>query len=94
MNITVANQTFDHATYDAERDVLYLRATRGGSTARTDASPEGHALRYDAKGDLVGLTIVNAKWLLERDGAIGITLPERFELGPDALGQAFSLRVS
>ena len=70
MNITLANQTFDHASYDAERDVLYLRATRGGSTARTDASPEDHALRYEAESNLVGLTIVNARGLLERNGAI------------------------
>ncbi len=69
MNITLANQTFDHASYDAEREVLYLRATRGGSTARTDAGP-GYALRYDAESNLVGLTIVNARGLLERNGAI------------------------
>ncbi len=90
MTITVANQTFDHASYDAERDVLYLRVTRHGPTARTEASPEGHALRYADDGTLIGVTIVNAKWLLERDGAISITFPDRVELGPDVLAPALS----
>ena len=46
MTITIGDIQFDHATYDVEGDVLYLRA---------------------------GFTIVNARWLLERDGHITLT---------------------
>ena len=43
-------------------------------------------MRFDRAGNLVGITIINAKRLLERDGKIVITVPERLEVGPDALG--------
>ena len=41
------------------------------------SAPEGHATRYGADGALIGLTIVNARRLLDEDGVIVITLPER-----------------
>jgi len=34
-----------------------------------------HHLRGDAHGQLVGITILNARWLLERDGKITVSLP-------------------
>ena len=37
-----------------------------------DASPEGHALGFDARGSLVGVTIVDARRLLNRDGEIKV----------------------
>ncbi len=42
-----------------------------------DGSPEGHHTRYDATGTLVGITIVNARYILELEGAITVTLPDR-----------------
>jgi hypothetical protein len=27
-------------------------------------APEGHVLRFNAQGKIIGLTIINAKWLL------------------------------
>ncbi len=57
-----------------------------------DASPEGHALRFDDSGKLIGVTIVNARWLLEHDGEIKITIPDQIHLGraqpQDALAPA------
>ena len=41
-----------------------------------DESPEGHALRYDANGRLVGITIVGAKYFLKKDGRIDVTIPQ------------------
>jgi YD repeat-containing protein len=73
MTITIGNSEFDHATYDAEADVLYLRAGDSKLAARTHATPQGHAIRYDERGRVIGMTIVNAKWILERDGHISIT---------------------
>ena len=40
-------------------------------------TPEGHNVRYDTGGSVIGITLVNLKWLLERDGAIGITIASR-----------------
>ena len=42
-----------------------------------DESPEGHALRFDSNGDLVGITLVGPKHLLALDGEIPLTLPDR-----------------
>jgi YD repeat-containing protein len=75
MSITIANITFDNVDYDAGADVLYLHRGDPRTAVDFDESPEGHALRYDASGQLVGITIVNARWLLEQDGKIEITLP-------------------
>ena len=33
--------------------------------------------RYDAEGNLVGITILNARLLLEGDGVITVTLADR-----------------
>ncbi len=34
---------------------------------------------------MVGLTIINARWLLERDGALAVTVPERVEVDSNTL---------
>ncbi len=88
MTIAIAGHHFDHASYDADGDVLYLRAGERQAAARSHASPEGHALRYDQAGELIGMTIVNAKWLLERDGELTITIPEPTRVSADALAPA------
>jgi uncharacterized protein YuzE len=78
MNIQIAGIEFDHVLYDREVDVLYLQVgPPPRAAADFDASPEGHYLRYDEKGALMGITIVNARRILDREGAIPITLPER-----------------
>lgn len=41
--------------------------------AVTDATAEGHAISRDDQGRITGITIVNAKWLLERNGEITLT---------------------
>lgn len=76
---------FDQVTYDDVGDVLYLRAGDTREAAETFATPEGHAVRFDAAGAVIGMTIINAKWLLERDGKLAITLPERIETSASEL---------
>lgn len=68
---------FDSNTYDAEADVLYLHVGRPDGSVDWDESPEGVHTRWGPNGELVGLTIVNARWLLEQDGKIVVTLPDR-----------------
>jgi uncharacterized protein YuzE len=88
MNITVGHTTFDRVRYDAEADVLYLHVGEPSQAVDFDESPEGHALRFDRDGMLVGITIVNAKRLLDRAEPIVITIPEQFTIDPAAVAPA------
>lgn len=86
MSITIGRTTFDRISYDRDADVLYLHVGDPRTAVDFDATPEGYALRYDAAGRLVGLTIVNAKQVLDERGRIDITIPERISVDQDTLG--------
>jgi uncharacterized protein YuzE len=88
MSITVGNTTFDRVHYDADADVLYLHVGEPTQAVDFDESPEGHALRYNRDGELVGITIVNAKRLLDDAKPIVITIPERVTIDPATLAPA------
>lgn len=88
--VHVGPYEFDHAAYDADGDVLYLRRGRRRAAADTFGTPEGHAVRLDADGEVIGITIVNAKWLLERDGKLTITVPSRIETSAEEVAQALA----
>lgn len=88
MNITIGHTTFDQVRYDADADVLYLHVGDPNRASDFDESPEGHALRFGPNHELVGVTIVNAKRLLEQSAPIAITIPERFTVDPSALAPA------
>ena len=89
LSVQVGDWRFDRATYDERADVLYLHIGDPASAVDFDASEEGHHLRYDAAGQVVGLTIVNARWLLERDGEIVVT-PPALHLGAAELAPALA----
>ena len=76
MTVTIGGIAFDNVSYDAVGDVLYLHVGDPSSAVDFDASPEGHHLRWGAGGHLVGLTILNARASIERDGKITVSLPE------------------
>ncbi len=86
MNVTIGDITFDRVHYDHEGDVLYLHRADPSEAVGFDESPEGHHLRFDRGGRLIGLTIVRPRWLLDHHGEITITIPGRVSVGPDALG--------
>jgi uncharacterized protein YuzE len=88
MNVKIGDLTFDHSTYDARGDVLYLHRGDRQVAADSEETPEGHVLRFDAGGHIIGLTIINARWLLERDGKLEITLPHHVEVSAEAIDQA------
>lgn len=90
MTVTIADIPFDRVSYDREADVLYLHVGDPSTAVDFDGTPEGHHLRFDSAGRLVGITIVGAQWQLDRNGRISITLPERIEVGADVLGQALA----
>jgi uncharacterized protein YuzE len=75
MSVTIGRLTFDHATYDPRGDVLYLHVGESQVAADFEETPEGHAVRYGADGQVVGVTIVNARWLRDQGEPIVITIP-------------------
>lgn len=75
----IGNHEFDRERYHLEGDLLYLSRGPDQAATSTFATLEGHAVRLDKAGEVIGLTIVNARWLLERDGKLVITISERIE---------------
>jgi uncharacterized protein YuzE len=93
MTVKIGHLTFDHATYDEQGDVLYLRVGERHAAGDSEETPEGHVLRFAADGRVIGLTIINARWLLERDGEITITLPEQGSCRTRGTGAAARRRL-
>lgn len=79
MTFAIGSHTFDHVTYDRSGDVLYVRAGEPRPAADVYGTPEGHAARFDEDGSVIGMAIVNARWLIEQEGKITITVPARIE---------------
>jgi uncharacterized protein YuzE len=75
VSVTIAGITFDSHEYDDRGDVLYLSVGAPREAARTVATPEGHAVDYDEAGAVIGMVLVNVRFLLERDGAVTVTMP-------------------
>ena len=88
MNVEIGPLTFDHASYDDEGDVLYLHIGEP-EPGEGEETPEGHVVRF-APGTqrIVGLTVINARHVLERDGRLVVTLPQEVEASADALAPA------
>ncbi|MGH2978863.1 MAG: DUF2283 domain-containing protein [Solirubrobacterales bacterium] len=76
MQVKIGNLTFDHARYDSAGDVLYLHVGEPRPAAYSDETPEGHVVRHDDSGNVIGLTLISAKRFLDRDGEIVVTMPE------------------
>ena len=89
MSVSIGGIEFDRVNYYSEGDVLYLWAGEPRKPAYDDASPEGHYLQFGENGALIAVTIVNARWILEHEGKITITLPER-QLETSDLGEALA----
>ena len=71
MSITIAGTAFERHQYDQRGDVLYLSFEHyEGPPGRALSTPEGHNIEY-----VVGMTLTNVAWLLDRDGQVTVTLP-------------------
>ncbi len=89
MSFMIGNHTFDRVRYDEGGDVLYLHKGDALNDADWDATPEGHGLSFNTDGELVGLTIVRPRALLERYGKVEITLPpQHLDLSAASLDRA------
>jgi uncharacterized protein YuzE len=78
--VSIGPYTFDHASYQPDVDTLYLSIGPLGRSVVSDSTPEGHVLDFDEQDDLVGIEVMKARWHLERDGKLIITLPVPKEL--------------
>lgn len=90
MSVTIADITFDRVEYDPDADVLYLQVGDPSTAVDFDETPEGHALRFDAEGRLVGITLVRPKHLLDESGGLRITLPVPSDVSARELTPALS----
>ena len=90
VNTTIGSVTFDRADYDAENDVLYLSIGEPRE-AEGETTPEGHHLRY-APGtyEIVGLTVLSPRRIIERDGHLTVTLPQTSKMSAEDLASAFA----
>jgi uncharacterized protein YuzE len=85
---TIATIDFDTAHYDRDADVLYLSVGDPARAVDFDETPEGHALRYDASGDLIGIAIVGARKLVDEHRDVHVQVP--VTLPADTLGQVIN----
>ena len=90
VNVHIGPLIFDHAEYDAEGDVLYLHVGEPVE-AEGEETPEGHVLRFEPGTQrVVGLTVINARSVIDRDGRLVITVPETVEASADELAPALA----
>lgn len=85
--ITIGETTFDHVAYDRDADVLYLSVGPPQPAGHTFATPEGHAVRYGDDATIMGITLVNARALLER-GDLMVTVPQAVDVRRDEIASA------
>lgn len=79
MSVTIGDIEFASHHYDAHGDVLYLNTERHDGTvppAHAYATEEGHGIEFDEDWRVTAMTLVNVRWLLERDGELRITWPD------------------
>jgi uncharacterized protein YuzE len=86
--ITAPTNRKDPADYDADGDVLYLHVGQP-QPGEGEETPEGHVVRF-APGtqQIVGLTIINPRQVLDRDGRLIVTVPETVEATAEDLAAA------
>jgi uncharacterized protein YuzE len=89
MSLTVAGIEFENHVYDERADVLYLAVAgydAGGLPPHARATPEGHGIEFDEDGRVIALTLVNVRFLLDRDGELVITWPAGHVAAGDLAG--------
>jgi uncharacterized protein YuzE len=90
VDIRIGPVAFGHADYDAENDILYLHVGLPRE-AEGEETPEGHVLRFEPGTQrIVGLTVLGAQAILDRDGELCVTIPESVEVSADDLAPAFA----
>ena len=90
MKVTIAGITFDNVMYDPDGDVLYLHVGDPKTAVAFEESPEGHAIRLDASGEVVGITLVRPRHVMARGEPMVVTIPAHLpaRIDPTALTSA------
>jgi len=90
VNVHIGPLVFDRADYDPEGDVLYLHVGEPAD-AEGEETPEGHVVRFEpGTHHVIGLTVINARSVLDRDGRLVVTVPETVEASADELAAALA----
>lgn len=90
VNIKIGSVVFDHANYDADNDVLYLRVGNP-EQGEGETTPEGHVIRYaPGTNRIVGLTMLGPRRILGQEGRLVVTIPEAVETTADDLADALA----
>jgi hypothetical protein len=72
--VVIDGVAFDRYHYDEVADTLCFHTGPTAWAVDFDETTEEHLMRFDAGGNLLSLTILNARWRLDHDGAIDVTL--------------------
>jgi hypothetical protein len=77
--LVIADRVMDRYGYYERGDVLYLSAGKptGRPAPDTDESLEGDTVFFDAAGHVTAVTMIGPRFMLERDGTLNVTLPNR-----------------
>lgn len=90
VNVRIGPLVFDHADYDADSDVLYLHVG-SPQDGEGEETPEGHVVRFEPGTQrVVGLTVIGAQELLDREGRLVVTVPETVEASAADLAPALA----
>lgn len=71
--VVICGVRFPHVNYDGQGDLLYLTKGLPLGVASGDTR-EGHAVFLGEDGRVIGVIVMGARWHLERDGALNVTL--------------------
>jgi uncharacterized protein YuzE len=88
-SVRIGPHAFDHISYDDGGDVLYLSVGEPREAADCEETPEGHVIRYDGHQHIIGVSIINAKWILDHVQAVALTLPKQ----PGAAGPGRQVQI-
>lgn len=91
MSVKIGPYTFDRVDYDAAADVLYLVIGDPERAVDWDETPEGHAVSFDADGNLVNLTLVGVRRLTQQAQESGEALTISLPMHPSLQALEFAL---
>jgi uncharacterized protein YuzE len=87
MSVRIGAWRFDDVAYDRDADVLYL-SIGPPKPGTGEETPEGHIVRYDDAGELMGITIIGARLLVDAGEPVYVTVSQRSEVSMQALAPA------
>jgi len=77
VTVSIEGIEFDNVTYDAPPTSAICGSASRGSPPTTTPYRKGTTSSSARTGALIAVTIVNAPRILEREGKVTITIPER-----------------